>query len=190
MERREKSSRTILAIFFVLFLLWVIIQFLAPLSLPQNSANDLSGLVGVLDNERSVNKMPFPWNLVYSIGDRLCHQKAERSFFVNGNQMPFCSRCTAIWLGLAVGLGFMIFYKIQLNEKFLFAIIGLVPIGIDGIGQLFGFWDSTNIVRFITGLLAGGVCGITIGIIIDEIREIRNEKGGNESISSSSIDHS
>jgi uncharacterized membrane protein len=64
----------------------------------------------------------------------------------------------------------MIFYNIQLNEKLLFIIIaGLIPIGIDGTGQLFGLWESTNIIRVITGLIIGVVCGIAIGIIIDEI---------------------
>ncbi|PNX51737.1 MAG: hypothetical protein BV456_02085 [Thermoplasmata archaeon M8B2D] len=111
------------------------------------------------------------------MGDRLCHQKAERSFFINGNQMPFCARCTAIWLGIAIGLGFMIFYKIELNEKFvLLIILALVPIGLDGTGQLFGFWESNNIIRLITGLLVGFVCGIAIGIIIDESREIYNSR--------------
>jgi uncharacterized membrane protein len=117
--------------------------------------------------------MSSPWSHIYSAGDRLCHQKADRSLFINGNQMPFCSRCTAIWLGLAIGLGFMVFFIIKLDEKFvLFIILGMVPIGIDGIGQLFGYWESTNIIRIITGLLVGIVCGISIGVIIDEIRDI------------------
>ena len=173
MERRQKSSKAII-FFFVLFLLWVVLQFLAPIFLPGNSVSDLSGMVGVSDNEKLIEKMPFPWNSVYSMGDRLCHQKAERSFSINGNEMPFCSRCTAIWLGLAIGLGLMVFYLIELNEKFLFVIIiGIVPVGIDGIGQLLGLWESTDIIRLITGLLAGTVCGIAIGSIIDEIKTIR-----------------
>jgi len=114
--------------------------------------------------------MPAPWNIVYGCGDRLCHQKADRSFFINGNQMPFCSRCTAIWLGLTIGLGLMVFYKIELDERFLILIvIGIVPIGIDGVGQLLNLWESTNIIRSITGLLAGFVCGIAIALIVDEI---------------------
>jgi uncharacterized membrane protein len=72
------------------------------------------------------------------------------------------------------GLGFMVFYSINLDEKFIFVIIiGLIPIGIDGIGQLLMLWESTNIMRVITGLLIGVVCGISIGIIIDEIKTIR-----------------
>lgn len=169
MERREGSSKWII-LFFIPFLIWILLQFLAPLALQPASVDDLSGYVGVADNEKLLDEIPLPWNTIYSCGDRLCHQKAERSFFINGNQMPFCSRCTAIWLGLAIGLGFMVFYKIELNEKFLFLIlIGIVPIGIDGVGQLFQLWESTNIIRLITGLLIGIVCGIAIALIIDEI---------------------
>ena len=147
-EKREKSFSFIIFLFFIPFLLWIILQFFAPIFLPNNSINDLSGIVGVSDNQETIEKMPFPSNIVYSLGDRLCHQKSGRSFFINGNQMPFCSRCTAIWLGLAIGLGFIVFYKIKLNEKFLFLIIiGIVPIGIDGVGQFFGLWESTNIIR-------------------------------------------
>ena len=177
MERRGKSSKIIILIFFILFLLWGVIQFLAPLALPQGSVDDLSGYTGLSDNKEVIDTMPGPWNSVYSAGDRLCHEKAERSFFINGNQMPFCSRCTAIWLGLAIGLGFMVFYKIELDEKFLFVIIfGIVPIGVDGVGQLFGLWESTNIARVITGLAVGIICGIAIGVIIDEIREMIKSK--------------
>jgi uncharacterized membrane protein len=177
MERRGKSSRLIILIFFIPFLVWVLLQFLVPFAIPQNTVEDLSGVMGVADNEKIIDEMPAPWDSLYGCGDRLCHQKEERSFFINGNQMPFCARCTAIWLGLAVGLGFLVFYKIELNEKFIYLIIiGLAPIGIDGVGQLFGFWESTNIVRLITGLLIGIVVGIAIGIIIDEIRAIYKYK--------------
>ena len=173
MRRKAKCFRSIIFVFFVLFSLWVLLQFLAPLALPTGSVSDLSGFVLVSDNEDTINDMGLPWSFVYSTGDRLCHQKADRSFFINDNQMPFCSRCTAIWLGLAIGLGFMVFYKIELDEKFLFVILlSLVPIGVDGVGQLFGFWESTNIVRVITGLLMGVVCGVALGVIIDEIKTI------------------
>jgi uncharacterized membrane protein len=177
MERREKSSRLIILIFFIPFLVWVLLQFLAPFAIPHNSIDDLSGITGVSDNEKIIDEIPAPWGSIYGCGDRLCHQKAERSFFINENQMPFCVRCTAIWLGLAIGLGFLVFYKIELDEKFLYLLaIGLIPIGVDGIGQLLGFWESDNSVRIITGLLVGFVCGVAIGVIIDEIRELKKRR--------------
>ena len=177
MERRGKSSRLIIFIFFIPFFIWILLQFLAPFTLPHSTIDDLSGLTAISDNHEIIDKMPFPWNSIYSCVDRLCHQKEERSFFLNENQMPFCSRCTSIWLGIAVGIGFMVFFKIKLNEKFLLLIfIGLIPIGIDGFGQLFGFWESTNEIRFITGILIGIVCGLAIGLIIDETRGLIKDK--------------
>jgi len=173
MERRKHRVKSFVFIFFVFFFLWVLLQFIAPLALQSGSVSDLSGVVGSSENDYVIRNMSFPWNVVYLSGDRLCHQRADRSLFLNGNEMPFCARCTAIWLGLAIGLGFMVLYMIELQEKFLISIVlGLLPIGIDGIGQLLGFWESTNLVRILTGLPAGIICGIAIGIIIDELRTI------------------
>jgi uncharacterized membrane protein len=169
MEKRERSSKWII-FFFIPFLIWIILQFIAPVLLPSSSIGNLSGNVGFSDNKIIIEKLPAPLGVIYGAGDRLCHQREDRSLFINGNQMPFCTRCTAIFLGFAVGLGLMIFYKIKLNEKFLLLIlIGIIPIGFDGIGQQLNFWESTNIIRFITGMLAGTVCGISIAIIIDEV---------------------
>jgi uncharacterized membrane protein len=174
MERRKHRWKSLIFVFFLFFFIWVLLQFLAPLALPYGSAPDLSGVVGFSDNEYVIRNMSFPWDAVYSSGDRLCHQRADRSLFLNGNEMPFCTRCTAIWLGLAIGLGFMVLYMVELNEKFLIVIaVALMPIGIDGIGQLFGLWESTNLVRILTGLPAGFICGIAIGIIFDELRTLR-----------------
>jgi uncharacterized membrane protein len=173
MEKREKVSR-ILLVLFSLFFIWSLLQFLAPILLPNSSLEDLSGSTGVLDNKAAINDLSFPWKFIYTTGDRLCHQKTDRSFQINNNQMPFCSRCTAIWTGMTIGIGLMIFYKIPLNNKFLIAIIlSIVPIGIDGFGQLFGFWESTNIIRIVTGLLIGIICGIAIGLIVDETKDLK-----------------
>lgn len=176
METRGRSfskNRIFILIFFLFFLTWVLLQCIAPMSLPKGSVDNLDGIVGVKNNQEKIENMPSPWGSIYSCGDSLCHQKPERSFFINENQMPFCARCTAIWLGIAIGLGLMTFYKIDLNEKFIFLILfGLIPIGFDGIGQLLGFWESNNFIRVATGLPIGIICGIAIGMIIDELGEI------------------
>ena len=102
----------------------------------------------------------------YDMGDANCHQHASRSFFLNDNQMPFCSRCTAIFMGLALGVLVLMFLDIELNIFWI--IIGLVPIGIDGGIQLFTDYESINAVRFVTGLLAGIVTGLALAFIIGE----------------------
>ncbi|HDQ15736.1 MAG TPA: DUF2085 domain-containing protein, partial [Bacteroidetes bacterium] len=81
MMKREGLSKAII-IFFLVFFIWAILQFLAPIGLPSNSIKDLSGLTGVSDNEEIIGEMPFPWGSVYSCGDSLCHQKADRSLFI------------------------------------------------------------------------------------------------------------
>ena len=42
--------------------------------------------------------------MVYLFGGRICHQIAERSFFLDGAQMPVCARCLGIYAGAAVAL--------------------------------------------------------------------------------------
>jgi uncharacterized membrane protein len=176
MRRREKRFRGLIFVLFLIFSLWAVLQFLAPFALPKDSVSDLSGVVGVLDNTKTIQNMSFPWNMIYSSGDRLCHQQATRSLFLNGNQMPYCTRCTAIWLGIAIGLVFITFFVLELSGIFVASfLLGLIPIGIDGIGQLLGFWESTNLIRFLTGLPAGIICGVAIGIIIDESKGLLSD---------------
>ncbi|MBN2066488.1 MAG: DUF2085 domain-containing protein [Candidatus Thermoplasmatota archaeon] len=179
MEKREEHSRLILVLF-LCFMLWNILQILAPLAISPHTAEDLTGVVGVADNDHLIEQMPVPWNAIYGCGDRLCHQIAERSLFINGNQMPFCSRCTAIWFGFMIGLGIVLLYTIELDEKILVLILfGIIPLAVDGVGQQLQLWQSTNSIRVATGLLTGTVCGVTIGVIIDEINAIRQVKPSN-----------
>jgi uncharacterized membrane protein len=128
-------------------MIWVALLFLPPLVLPSGSVSDLSGVVGYSDNEVVIKDMSFPWNVVYSIGDQLCHQKSERSLFLNGNEMPFCTRCTAIFLGLACGLGFMVLYSIELKRNFLCNIHFTCPLGIMD-RATFGLWESIKSFEF------------------------------------------
>ncbi|HID25327.1 MAG TPA: DUF2085 domain-containing protein [Thermoplasmata archaeon] len=170
MIRRSFRKNEVTILLFLTITIFSVFQLAAPFFLPQGSVIDLSGHVGVIDNEKQIKHMVSPWSSIYWVGDIMCHQKSERSFFVNGNQIPFCSRCTGIWLGLAAGLGVMVFVRIQLDGKFIVCLLlGLAPIGIDGVGQLFGFWESINTVRFISGLLAGFVCGLAVGVIVEEV---------------------
>ena len=176
MEKREKVSNIILTLFIIL-LIFTMLQFLSPLLLSTNTYKDFNGIVGVMDNAEKIDTMPIPLNMAYVFGDRLCHQKSERSFYINGNQMPFCSRCTAIWIGLTIGLLFTLLFKNELSSTFLMIIIfSLVPIGIDGTGQLLDFWESSNVSRVITGLIVGIPVGMALGIIVDEVKSLYKSK--------------
>jgi len=81
-----------------------------------------------------------------------CHRIPERSFFFRDKQFPLCARCT----GLAVGY---LFYPFFLFGLFNFSLLPLIllqlPMVIDGVTQLIFTRESTNWLRFVTGLLAG-----------------------------------
>ncbi|GAB4093321.1 DUF2085 domain-containing protein [Flaviaesturariibacter terrae] len=91
-----------------------------------------------------------------------CHRKPERSFFWKGRQFPVCARCTGIYLGY---LTFPFF-----NFEFWYlasgwALLLMAPTIIDGLTQAYLRRESTNWLRFSTGLAAGtGLMAIVVNI--------------------------
>ena len=120
---------------------------------------------------------------VYAFGDLNCHQKSERSWEINGNQLAVCARDVGLFLGLAIGAllwrkkglnrwtirdSFLSIFKDEHIEflykkdrrmlgMILVISLGAIPIGVDGFTQLLSPYESTNIVRLITGIGAGFV---------------------------------
>ncbi|MEH6944529.1 DUF2085 domain-containing protein [Bacillus sp. JJ722] len=81
-----------------------------------------------------------------------CHRRADRSFFIYGKQMPICARCTAILIGYLF-TPFAIAF--QVTAPFYIIILICIPMLIDGFTQLWKWRESSNILRFITGLAFG-----------------------------------
>ena len=42
--------------------------------------------------------------VIFAVGAVICHQRPERSFFLDGHQLPVCARCTGLYLSGAIGL--------------------------------------------------------------------------------------
>ena len=91
---------------------------------------------------------------VYSLLSNLCHQYPLRSFWIFDRPFALCARCTSIYFGISFGALF-----IAINKKYLFrfflGILIILFIAIDPVLQLFGFYESTNLIRTITGLIIG-----------------------------------
>jgi len=91
----------------------------------------------------------------------LCHQRPDRSFFFRGHQFPVCARCTGFLVGTAAYCIYSymvpVFYSYNL---LIFAILIQLPYIIDGTTQYFGYRESNNTLRFITGFIGA------IGLII------------------------
>lgn len=183
--------------------------FLVPYMLPESSVPNLSGRANAIDysttaswgNQVHAGEMGhdqpteglFAWSeldafsaFIYAFGDLNCHQKSERSWQINGNQMPVCTRDIGIFFGLALG-GFVfsrrglnrwtvrdsmlsilpdsrleVVYRKNLRTKavLLMAAITVIPLAIDGFTQMLTSYESTNNVRIITGLPFGALISL------------------------------
>ena len=49
---------------------------------------------------------------IFAVGSVICHQRPDRSFFVDGHQLPVCARCTGLYLSSGAGLAAWIGFKI------------------------------------------------------------------------------
>lgn len=205
-EREQRVGRIVAAAVGA----YLLLCFLVPLVLPEGTVPELSGRANALDyasqeswgnlNHGDDAKLghdqpsrgtfawselnPF-WGFVYAFGDLNCHQKHERSWEINGNQMPVCTRDIGIFIGLFIGAALFglrgvnrwtvrdTFLSVFPDEKIetlylkdrrmvamlLLIGIGVAPMGIDGFTQLLTGYESTNPVRVVTGLFSGLVIG-------------------------------
>ena len=134
----------------------------------------LDGFVGTHDSPIDFSDLDPVSRFMYNAGDSQCHQKESRTVILNDNQMPFCARDVAIYTFMAIGIALSVFpmmpsYDRINNLRWQWLVLALIPIGIDGTGQLLGYWESTNLMRFLTGGLCGLVVGIALGFMLREV---------------------
>lgn len=92
-----------------------------------------------------------------------CHQRADRSFFINGWQMPVCARCLGVAISTPIAVILFFIHRISVSVAFIMAAVMLV----DWTIQFVGLLPSTNIRRLITGIIGGfGVTTIQFYIIL------------------------
>lgn len=169
--RLPKVTSAVVLLMFIITSVWAALMFIAPLLVPEGTLTDLSGRVGYHDNDALFEDLSLLPRAVYYIGDAECHQLVERSFFVNGNQMPFCARDLGLFVGLAAGSGFVTFVRYKVNP--VLVLLGLVPIGLDGGLQLITSYESNNALRVMTGLLAGVALSLLLAHFVFALQEER-----------------
>ncbi len=111
-----------------------------------------------------------PAKIIYVLYRVTCHQLPERSFFLFGHKVAFCARCTAIYLSFwAVGLLYGLWRLLPLSRRYPLSplsekvlLLLAVPMILDGSTQLVGLRTSTNLLRAVTGTLAGGGAGLFV----------------------------
>ncbi len=83
----------------------------------------------------------------------ICHQEPARSLWIAGHPMAICARDVGLYSGLGVGLLASKHWK--LAPPGWLVVLCVLPMALDGGTQLLGLRESTNILRLITGGLAG-----------------------------------
>jgi len=86
------------------------------------------------------------------IGLAFCHRRKDRSLTISGYTFPLCARCTGLWLGFVMGL---LVRVAGLHMPFVFALVLMLPLTVDGLTQLAGYRESNNRLRLLSGVLFG-----------------------------------
>lgn len=118
-----------------IFLPWILLSIA-----PDNSL--FLGITGFLD-----------WFYSY-----LCHQLPFRTLEFNGILMPVCARDLSIYVATALGL---IYFRLkgfgdkEFKINYVLTALLFLPTALDGFTQLFGWRESTNLLRLVTGFPYG-----------------------------------
>ena len=102
-------------------------------------------------------------------GFGLCHQLPARSFFGGVHQVPVCARDTGIYIGFVISLGLIAWIDRGRRRAGLPAWPALVLAGAfvaamawDGVTSYAGLRVTDNVVRLVTGLLAGWALPVVV----------------------------
>jgi uncharacterized membrane protein len=110
---------------------------------------------------------------VYAAGSIVCHQLPERSFFLDGRQLPVCARCTGLYLSGAAGfLGWCMWKTIRgrrvvvpPRRALAIVIIAAVPTTLSYVAGVFGLWDGSNLTRALLAVPLGASAGAVVASV-------------------------
>ncbi len=106
---------------------------------------------------------------------RVCHQQLDRTFAVQGVPLAVCSRCIGIYSILPVALVVFSFFFTVLNKAKpyivrIFAIVSLIVI-VDGAANLFHLWQTSDLIRLLTGVFWGLATALLLVIALTTHRD-------------------
>lgn len=104
----------------------------------------------------------------YGVGRLICHQLPDRSFFLDGQQLPVCARCTGLYVsGVAGVLGWAMFKTArgwracELQPRAALALVAgaALPTAISYVTGVTGVWDGSNLTRALLAVPLGVAAG-------------------------------
>jgi uncharacterized membrane protein len=111
---------------------------------------------------------------VYAAGSVICHQLPDRSFFVDGRQLPVCARCTGLYLSGAIGCAGWVAMKaargwkrISVPPRGALAVVGVaaMPTALSYVTGVVGVWDGSNLTRAVLAVPLGIAAGAVVAAV-------------------------
>ncbi|HJU44926.1 MAG TPA: DUF2085 domain-containing protein [Vicinamibacterales bacterium] len=112
--------------------------------------------------------------LAYAVGSVICHQLPERSFFIDGRQLPVCARCTGLYASGVVGLLGWIALKsarrwrrIAVSPRAALAVVAAaaLPTAMSYVTGVTGIWDGSNVTRALLAMPLGVAAGAVVAAV-------------------------
>jgi len=103
----------------------------------------------------------------------ICAQVPSHSFYIYGHQLGLCARNLSIYVSMFLGsLVFVLSKKRMPGLPWWLWVLMLLPMALDGTTQMFGWRESTWILRVVTGTLFGlGNIWFVLPLIQDTLDE-------------------
>ena len=91
---------------------------------------------------------------IYSL---VCHQEATKSFFISGNKLEVCARCTGIYTGgLLFSIIALFISRLKVRSK-KWLVLSFIPMSVDVLLYSAGIYDYSRWIAFTTGVILGSV---------------------------------
>ena len=104
------------------------------------------------------------------VGALICHQRPDRSFCLDGRQVPVCARCTGLYSGaaFAVPLALVAATTVAGSRARTLALVAGLPTVVTWSLEFAGLAHFSNAVRFLAALPLGFVAGWLVLSVLSE----------------------
>ena len=102
--------------------------------------------------------------IIYYLFSFVCHQSAELSFWINGNKLAVCSRCTGIYQSFLIFSILFTLKKTLFKREVFFIIFSLSVVFflISKIVRIYFPFEIINFFRWLSGVLIGIIFSYSI----------------------------
>jgi len=113
-------------------------------------------------------------DVVYFVGSFVCHQQPDRSFHIDGGQMPVCARCSGLYLGAGIGVVLAGLRARTLRQVSRQAspvlrwvvLAAAVPMGLSVVAEVVGAVPSGGVLRAASAVPLGVAVTWVVSLVI------------------------